>query len=182
MAIWSAIRSWNYASEGSPPVGAEAVGVMLNASMCRLDNPGVFPHRTSSAQPTLADVFPLPMILCNGRYYLDDRTQADESLRYMQKMPPLSSSDAVSKDCMQLVPLSPLADGRPGCGFYDEQIEAATSVYGRFGLGCPQAGLTDAQSAFRAERGIGDSCRSKYIRTKSEATVPGIGELGQPAA
>jgi hypothetical protein len=171
--IWSAIQSATLGPRGARPVGTEAIGIMLNASMYRLDNPGMFaaPHLFGRA---LTAVFPLPLLLLHGRYYADHETyaNADETLKHMFKMPYWPESSNVTRDCMQLIPLAPLVDGKPGCGFFDEQTAKAGCIYGHFDFGCPQAGLTDAQGRLRAEHGMADWCHKKYIHKRLQLRFP----------
>jgi len=171
--IWSAIQSATLRPRGARPIGTEAIGVMLNASMYRLDNPGMFaaPHLFG---PALTAVFPLPLLLLHGRYYADHETyaNAEETLKHMPTMPYWPESSNVTRDCMQLIPLAPLADGKPGCGFFDEPTGKARCSYGHFDIGCPQAGLTDDQSRLRAEHGIGDWCHKKYIHKRLHLSFP----------
>jgi hypothetical protein len=171
--IWSAIQSATFRPRGARPVGTEAIGIMLNASMYRLDNPGMFaaPHLFGTA---LTAVFPLPLLLLNGRYYADHETDTnvDETLKHMFNMPYWWESSNVTRDCMQLIPLAPMADGKPACGFFDVQTDKARCIYGRFNLGCPEAGLTDAQSSLRAEQGIGDWCHKKFVRQRLHLSFP----------
>jgi hypothetical protein len=171
--IWSAIQSATVRPRGARPVGTEAIGVMLNASMYRLDHPGRFaaPHLFG---PALTAVFPLPLLLLHGRYYADHETYADaeETLRQQPAMPYWPESSNVTRDCMQLIPLAPLADGKSGCGFFDEQTGKARCSYGQFGFGCPHAGLTDDQTRLRAGHGMGDWCHKKYIHRRLRLSFP----------
>lgn len=160
--VWRAISG--VALENRPrPVGFEVVGMMLNAMHYRVEHPGHFaaPHLYHEV---LTREFPLPLLLMNGSYCVDT---VPESLEAIFRRPYAATAQKVAKDTLQLVPLLPLADGLDRCGFYDVPMARPTCIYGRAGLGCPKAGLTDAEREMRTRQHIGDWCHWEFAARKT---------------
>ncbi|MBX6383881.1 MAG: hypothetical protein IRZ07_13050 [Microbispora sp.] len=161
--VWRAI-SVAALADRPRPVGFEMAGMMLNAMHHRIRHPGRFavPHLYRAE---LTEEFPLPLLLLDGIYCVDRALENQETV--FRNRPYVGNALKVAKDTMQLVPLLPLADGADRCGFYDAPMMRATCLYGRAGLGCPKAGLTEAQRRTRLEHEIGDWCHWEFAARKT---------------
>jgi hypothetical protein len=158
--LWSAMRV--LPTDVPRRIGFYPLGMMLNAVVYRLEHPGHFaaPNFFSS---DISRAFPLPLFLLEGIYRSDDNLESRDS---MLERPHYVNSTAVAQDALQIIPLGPLAEGSDRCGFYDAALSRPLCLYGRHGLGCPQAGLSPEESALRKENEIDDWCHWTFIRRK----------------
>jgi hypothetical protein len=170
-ALWevlSSVKSGDVYLLGKP-----TLGMMLNACVFRMTDPGKFAAGSFYAHE-LVYRFPLPFVIMNGRIYSD---RAGSIFGVGTPFP--VSAMGVSQDCVGLLVLEPIGKGRTTCGFLEHAIEC---TYVESGLGCIQQGFNDQQKMERIALNIGSSCyrthRTEWLDIEdhmSGRSVPGGG-------
>jgi hypothetical protein len=145
--IWDLLAN---AREKFGAFGEMVLGTMLNAAMYRVQHPGEFavPHKYVDR---LAAHFPLPIVVLEGEYYLDENPGNSVSIGW----PYLTSALELAHDCIGLMTLKPLRSGEATCGFIEDRLDC---WYVRSGLGCPQKSLTPKQQQIRLDTKLDDWC------------------------
>jgi len=146
-ALWEIFA--NVRSRGVYLLGKSTLGMMLNACVFRMTDPGKFAAGSFYAHE-LANRFALPFVLMNDNLYWDHGGSIFEV-----NTPFPVSAIAVSQDCVGLLVLEPVRKGKTTCGFLENSIEC---TYVQSGLGCPQQGFHDQQKMERLALNIGSSC------------------------
>jgi len=159
--IWNLFQ---YAT-GAPRIGQQVLGNMLNACLYRIKHPGEFalPHLYHAG---LGRQFPLPLVLIDGTYYLDQEVGNALNVGWPY---PITGMETLH-DLIALMTIKPLKYGEAGqCGFLEEALEC---FYVKSGLGCPIRGLTSEQREIREKVQLDDWChwtlRSVLLRTAPE--------------
>ena len=153
--IWTSLwKSDSTLSGQNTVLGRRILGMMLNSSLDRVYHPGeiAVPHKYANS---LAKRFPMPFILFDGSYYLD---QHIENMEAMVNRPYFINAYGLAAECIQLLSLAPLSHGQLDCGLIDSVTKMPQCLYTNSGLGCPQKRLTEAEINLRKQFQLDDWC------------------------
>ena len=151
LSLW---RSDSTLSGRNNVLGRRMLGMMLNASLDRIYYPGeiAIPHRYANS---LTQRFPMPFILFDGSYYMDQQMEDERS---MASRPYFINAGGLAAECIQLLSLAPLNQGRLDCGLIDSVTNVPQCLYTNSGLGCLKQGLTEDESQLRETFQLDDWC------------------------